>query len=75
MCWVVAAAQTGQHEDGRITYGHSLVVNPWGEIVLDMGEEPGIGFAEIDPARGDEVRAQIPVLLHRKAVPEALVAR
>ena len=71
--WVVAAAQTGLHEDGRTTFGHSLVVDPWGEVVLDMGEEPGVGFAEIDPARGDEVQAQIPVLRHRKAVPEARV--
>jgi len=71
--WVVAAAQTGQHEDGRTTYGHSLVVDPWGGVVLDMGEEPGVGFAEIDPARGDEVRTQIPVLQHRKAVPMARV--
>ncbi len=71
--WVIAAAQTGHHEDGRTTYGHSLVVDPWGEVVLDMGDEPGVGFAEIDRARGDEVRAQIPVLLHRKAVPVARV--
>jgi predicted amidohydrolase len=71
--WVIAAAQTGHHEDGRTTYGHSLVVDPWGEVVLDMGDEPGVGFAEIDRARGDEVRAQIPVLLHRKAVPAAQV--
>lgn len=71
--WVIAAAQTGQHEDGRVTYGHSLVVDPWGEVVLDMGEEPGVGFAEIDPARGDEVRTQIPVLQHRRAVPVARV--
>ena len=49
--FVVAAAQTGVHEDGRATYGHSLVVDPWGEVLLDMGEAPGLGFAEIDPAR------------------------
>lgn len=71
--WVIAAAQTGQHEDGRTTYGHSLVVDPWGDVVLDMGEAPGVGFAEIDPARGEEVRSQIPVLSHRRAVPGALV--
>lgn len=72
--WVVAAAQVGTHEDGRATYGHSLVVDPWGEVVLDMGDAPGVAFAEIDPARGDDVRAQIPVLSHRRAVPDALVA-
>lgn len=71
--WVVSAAQVGTHEDGRTTYGHSLVVDPWGEIVLDMGEQPGVGFAELGPARCDEVRAQIPVLSHRRVVPVALV--
>ncbi len=68
--FVVAAAQTGTHEDGRATYGHSLVVDPWGEVLLDMGEEAGVGFAEIDPAAIDAVRARIPVIDHRRAVPE-----
>jgi predicted amidohydrolase len=67
--YVVAAAQTGEHEDGRATYGHSLVVDPWGEIVLDMGEAAGVGFAEIDPARVTDVRARIPVLTHRREIP------
>jgi predicted amidohydrolase len=67
--YVVAAAQTGEHEDGRATYGHSLVIDPWGEIVLDMGEAAGVGFAEIDPARIADVRARIPVLAHRRAIP------
>ncbi|WP_277970995.1 carbon-nitrogen hydrolase family protein [Sphingomonas echinoides] len=67
--YVVAAAQTGDHEDGRATYGHSLVVDPWGEIVLDMGEAAGVGFAEIDPARVTDVRARIPVLTHRREIP------
>ena len=49
--FVVAAAQSGRHEDGRETYGHSLVVDPWGEVLLDMGEETGVGFAEIDLSR------------------------
>lgn len=67
--WVVAAAQTGEHEDGRATYGHSLVVDPWGEIVLDMGDGAGLGFAEIDAARVDDVRARIPVVAHRRPIP------
>jgi len=67
--FVVAAAQTGTHEDGRATYGHSLVVDPWGEVLLDMGEEAGLGFAEIDPARIADVRARIPVVAHRRAIP------
>lgn len=67
--WVVAAAQVGEHEDGRRTYGHSLVVDPWGEVVLDMGgEAPGIGFAEIDPRRIAEVRQQLPSLANRRPV-------
>lgn len=68
-CFVVAAAQVGHHEDGRETYGHSLVIDPWGEILLDMGEEPGLGFAEIDLDRLRDVRARIPALRHRRAIP------
>ncbi|WCM29311.1 carbon-nitrogen hydrolase family protein [Sphingomonas sp. QA11] len=67
--FVVAAAQTGVHQDGRATYGHSLVIDPWGEVLLDMGEEPGLGFAEIDPARIADVRERIPVLAHRRPIP------
>jgi deaminated glutathione amidase len=71
--FVVAAAQVGRHEDGRQTFGHSLVVDPWGEVVLDMGEERGLGFAEIDLARISEVRSRIPALTHRRPIPEAVV--
>ena len=68
--YVVAAAQIGEHEDGRKTYGHSLVVDPWGKVLLDMGEgAQGIGFAEIDPARIAEVRSQVPSLANRRAMP------
>lgn len=67
--FVIAAAQVGEHEDGRRTYGHSLVVDPWGEVVLDMGgESPGLGFAEIDLARIAEVRAQLPSLANRRTI-------
>ncbi len=68
-CFVVAAAQSGAHEDGRITYGHSLVVDPWGDVLLDMGDARGLGFAEIDTDRVADVRARIPVLQHRRAIP------
>ncbi len=68
-CFVVAAAQSGLHQDGRETYGHSLVVDPWGEALLDMGAETGIGFAEIDLDRLRDVRARIPALRHRRAIP------
>jgi predicted amidohydrolase len=67
--WVVAAAQVGEHADGRRTYGHSLVVDPWGEIVLDMGgDEAGLAFAEIDRRRTVEVRKQLPSLANRRPV-------
>jgi Predicted amidohydrolase len=66
--FVVAAAQTGRHEDGRESYGHSLVVDPWGDIVLDLGREPGLGFVDIDPARQAEVRSRIPSHLHRRRI-------
>jgi predicted amidohydrolase len=69
-CFVVAAAQTGVHADGRATYGHSLVVDPWGEVLLDMGEAPGVGFADLDPARLADVRARVPALRHRRPVPQ-----
>jgi predicted amidohydrolase len=70
--FVVAAAQTGRHDDGRQTFGHSLVVDPWGEVLLDMGEAVGVGFADIDLARIGEVRSRIPALNHRKPIPEAV---
>jgi predicted amidohydrolase len=66
--FVVAAAQTGRHADGRETYGHSLVVDPWGEVLLDMGQEPGLEFAELDPARLAAVRAQLPSLANRRKI-------
>lgn len=66
--FVVAAAQCGLHEDGRSTYGHSLVVDPWGEVLLDMGDEPGLGFAELDMSRVAQVREQIPVHLNRRSI-------
>ena len=65
--FVIAAAQGGSHEDGRATYGHSLVVGPWGEVLLDMGGAHGtVGVADIDPARTDEVRGRLPALRHRR---------
>ncbi|MFN9579621.1 MAG: carbon-nitrogen hydrolase family protein [Novosphingobium sp.] len=67
--YVIAAAQVGKHEDGRETYGHSLVIDPWGEVLLDLGgDEPGLGFAELDPARIAEVRAQLPSLANRRPI-------
>jgi deaminated glutathione amidase len=70
-CWVVSAAQTGLHEDGRSTYGHSLVVDPWGEVVLDMGDERGLSFCEIDVSEVDAALGRIPVIAHRRPIPAA----
>lgn len=70
--YVVAAAQVGQHEDGRATYGHSLVVDPWGEVALDMGgDAAGLAFAEIAPARIAEIRQQLPSLANRRKIPKS----
>jgi deaminated glutathione amidase len=66
--FVIAAAQSGGHADGRDTYGHSLVIDPWGTVLLDMDEGEGLGFAEIDLSRIDEVRAQIPVHANRRVI-------
>jgi predicted amidohydrolase len=68
--FVIAAAQVGEHEDGRTTYGHSLVIDPWGKVLLDMGGDgPGLGFAEIDLAAVEEVRGRLPAIWHRRPIP------
>ena len=66
--FVVAAAQAGKHEDGRITYGHSLVADPWGELKLDMGGQLGLGFVDIDLARITDIRSRLPALSHRRPI-------
>ncbi|MGE0565404.1 MAG: carbon-nitrogen hydrolase family protein [Pseudolabrys sp.] len=63
-CFVFAAAQGGKHENGRETYGHSLIVDPWGKVIAEGGEEPGVVMAEIDPAQVAAARARIPSLQH-----------
>jgi predicted amidohydrolase len=72
--FVVAAAQSGHHEDGRTTYGHSLVVDPWGEVLLDMGDGAGVKTAEIDLKRITDVRSRVPAIIHRRPI-DAAVAR
>jgi predicted amidohydrolase len=62
--FVIAAAQGGLHANGRKTYGHSLIVAPWGEILAEAGTEPGVIFAQIDPALSAEARGRIPNLEH-----------
>jgi len=63
-CYVFAAAQGGRHENGRDTFGHSLVVDPWGKIVAEAGTEPGVIIAEIDPAAVAAARGKVPSLRH-----------
>jgi|RhiMetdeSRZDD1v2_1073273.scaffolds.fasta_scaffold335852_2 deaminated glutathione amidase len=63
-CFVFAAAQGGKHENGRDTYGHSLIVDPWGRIIAEGGTDPGVVMAEIDPAEIAKARARIPSLQH-----------
>lgn len=65
LCHVLAPAQGGLHENGRRTYGHSLVVGPWGEVLAVQPEGAGVVLAELDRARQDEVRRQLPALTHR----------
>jgi predicted amidohydrolase len=62
--FVFAAAQGGTHEDGRSTYGHSLVIDPWGRVIAEGGTEPGVVLAEIDPGDVALARARIPSLQH-----------
>ncbi|HTL65735.1 MAG TPA: carbon-nitrogen hydrolase family protein [Pseudolabrys sp.] len=63
-CFVFAAAQGGGHENGRETFGHSLIVDPWGRIIAEGGTEPGVIVAEINPAEVANARARIPSLQH-----------
>lgn len=66
-CYVVAPAQCGIHGGARQTFGHSLIIDPWGEVLADGGDAPGIITATLDTARVDAVRASIPSLRHDRA--------
>jgi len=65
--FVIAPAQGGLHANGRRTYGHSLIVSPWGEVIAEAGTEPGIVMADIDPRESAEARARIPSLQHDRS--------
>jgi predicted amidohydrolase len=67
-CFILAPAQTGVHDRGRRTFGHSLIVAPWGEVLADAGEEPGIITADLDLGRVAAARAAVPSLLHDRPV-------
>jgi predicted amidohydrolase len=66
-CFVFAPAMCGEHPGNRTTYGHSLIVDPWGEVLADGGDAPCIVHAEIDPAHVDRVRGMLPCLEHDRA--------
>jgi len=65
-CYVMAPAQGGLHENGRRTYGHTLIADPWGEVLALREEGEGVVMATLDPARIAAVRSQLPALLHRR---------
>ena len=67
-CFVIAPCQTGDHPANRQTYGHSLIVDPWGEVLADGGEEPGFIIADIDLAKVEEARRKIPALTHDREI-------
>ena len=72
--FIMAPAQCGDHEDGRKTYGHSLIISPWGEILAEAGEEPSIIFADLNLSKVDEARSMVPALNHDRtfASPKSL---
>lgn len=74
-CFVAAPAQCGVHPGGRETFGHSLVVDPWGRVLADAGTEPGFVIADIDPAACIETRAMVPALTHDRPYRTATAAR
>lgn len=65
-CYVIAPAQVGAHSNGRTTYGHSLIIDPWGEVLAERRAGPGVLFADLDPGHLRRVRAQLPCLSHRR---------
>lgn len=71
--FVIAPAQVGRHEDGRQTYGHSLAVDPWGDVLLDMGgEAAGLSIVDLDMDRVADVRQRVPAIANRRPVPETV---
>lgn len=67
-CYIIAPAQCGCHPGERNTFGHSLIVDPWGQVLADGGEEPGFIIADIDLTKVDDARSKIPALTHDRAV-------
>ena len=78
LAYLAAPAQGGTHPSGRSTWGHTLIIDPWGEILAELEAGPGVITAEVDPARLADVRASLPALEHRflnqgKDLPRSLV--
>lgn len=65
-CFVLAPAQQGVHEDGRETYGHSVVISPWGEVMAERATDPGVLYAELDLSKVAHARRQLPSLQHAR---------
>jgi len=65
-CYVIAPAQGGTHENGRRTWGHSMVIDPWGKVLAVLPEGEGVALADVDPQRLATVRQQLPALTHRR---------
>ncbi|WOE76637.1 carbon-nitrogen hydrolase family protein [Alterisphingorhabdus coralli] len=72
--FVVAAAQCGSHEDGRSTYGHSMVVDPWGEVLLEMDDQPGLALVDLDMSRIAAVREKLPALANARNIGKGMGA-
>jgi predicted amidohydrolase len=67
--FMISAAQGGTHEDGRETFGHSIIIDPWGRVLAEAGDEPGVIAAKVDLALGEDIRRRIPALKHTRSVP------
>ncbi|OWK29284.1 carbon-nitrogen hydrolase family protein [Sphingomonas dokdonensis] len=72
--FVIAAAQCGAHQDGRETFGHSLAIDPWGEVLADLQDSVGLRLVDLDAARVAEVRQRIPVIDHRRPISPVVIA-
>jgi len=68
-CYVVAANQCGSHDGNRETWGHSVIIDPWGEILAEQGHQPGLIAASLDPQKIEHIRKTMPVQLHARLTP------
>lgn len=65
-CYVIAAAQVGQHSESRSSYGHSMIVDPWGKVICELDHEPGLGYAHLDMDYLKKIRLAMPIESHRR---------